>query len=149
MTTPMNELIAQNAPEEIALSGFKRGTEIRVMLRTPSLYALLAANTVPNPLLAVVNRLFASGPKAKDVAAPDVETSRAMQVLARETLAEPTMEELEQNGVRLTDRQMLEIALYATRGAEALAAFRGNIGLRAGGDEPNVPDAAEPAAASD
>lgn len=149
MTTHMNDIAAQAAPEEIRLSGFKSGTEISVKLRTPSLYALLAENAVPNPLLSAVNRLFVSGPQPGDVERPDAEFARALMAIAREALAEPTMDELGKNGVQLTDRQLLEIAVYATRGPAALAAFRGGISSAARRNEPNLSDAAEPLAASD
>lgn len=149
MTTPILEIAAQAAPEEVTLSGFRAGTEICVELRAPSFYALLAANAVPNPLLPVVNQLFMSGPQAKDVESPNPELAKAMMVIARESLKQPTMDELEENGVQLTDRQLLEIAVYASRGPAALAAFRGGIRMRAGRNEPDLSDAAEPTAAPD
>lgn len=149
MLTDMQEIVAQAAPDEITISGFKGGCTITVQVHTPSLYALLAANALPNPLIPTINRLFAKAPESRDVTAPDAQLAAAMQVIARETLISPSLAELEENGVQLTDRQLLEICLYATRGPAALAAFRGRIGQNAGGDEPDVQNAAEQTSAPD
>lgn len=129
MITQMQDIVAQAAPEEVTLSGFKPNTEITVLLHSPSLYALIAENALPNPLLPVVNKLFSDGPQAQDVSAPDAEFARALRVIARETLVTPTISELDEAGVQLTDRQLLEISVYATRGPATLAAFRS--GMRA------------------
>lgn len=149
MLTDMKEILAQAAPDEITISGFKGGCTITVQVHTPSIYAMLAANALPNPLIPTINRLFAKAPQSSDVTAPDAQLAAAMQVIARETLLSPSLSELEENGVQLTDRQLLEICLYATRGPAALAAFRGRIGQDAGGNDPNLQNAAEPAAAPD
>ena len=149
MITQMQDIVAQAAPEEVTLSGFKPNTEITVLLRSPSLYALLAENALPNPLLPVVNKLFSDGPQAQDVAGPDAEFARALRVIARETLVQPKLSELEAAGVQLTDRQLLEISVYATRGPAALAAFRAGMrtaasangaSLRGGAKQPVAPE---------
>lgn len=129
MITQMQDIVAQAAPEEVTLSGFKPNAEITVLMHVPSLYALIAENALPNPLLPVVNKLFSDGPQAQDVSGPDAEFARALRVIARETLVQPSLSELEAAGVQLTDRQLLEISMFATRGPAALAAFR--AGMRA------------------
>lgn len=149
MLTSINDICAQAAPEEVTISGFKAGTEITVALRAPSLYALLAENALPNPLLPVINRLFQTGPQPQDVTDAGADFAKALRAIARETLCQPTLDELDENGVQLTDRQLLEISVYATRGPAALATFRRSLRTAAAADEPHVQNAAEPAAASD
>lgn len=149
MITSMQEIIAQAQPEEVTISGFHSGTELTVELRTPSLYALLAENALPNPLLPVVRKLFRDGPKPQDVADPDAEFANALRTIARETLVKPSLAELNENGVQLTDCQLLEICIYATRGPASLAIFREGVSTAAAANEPRVSHAAEPAAAPD
>lgn len=147
MITSIQQICAQAAPEEVTLSGFKHDQEITVALHTPSLYALLAENALPNPLLPVVKKLFQEGPQAQNVAEPDAGFANALRTIARETLVQPSFAELEESGVQLTDRQLLEICVYATRGPAGLAIFREGIRAAAAADEPHVQHAAEPSAA--
>lgn len=142
--TPFETLLtlAPTQPEELTLSGWYGGKPVTVRVKRPNFYHLLARGAVPNPLIPVVQKLFVHGFDAHDVAAADGEFARALLTVAEETLAEPTMDQLREAGIELTDDQLLEIMIYATSGARALAAFR--RALRAGNSKP-VADVQSPA----
>lgn len=134
--TPFETLLtlAPTQPEELTISGWYGGEPVTVRVKRPNFYHLLARGAVPNPLIPVVQKMFVHGLDVHDVAGADGEFARALLVIAEETLAEPTMEQLRDAGIELTDDQLLEIMIYATSGARALAAFR--RALRAGTGKP-------------
>lgn len=146
--TPFETLlsIAPTQPEELELPGWYGGEPVTVRVKRPNFYHLLARDCVPNPLIPTVQKLFVHGFDAHDVAAATPEFARALLAIAEETLVEPTLAQLSEAGVELTDDQLLELMIYATCGARALAAFRRALRPDAGAAEPAVLDPAVGAA---
>lgn len=147
--TPLETLLAAapTQPEEIELPGWYGGEAITVRVKRPNFYHLLARDCVPNPLIPVVQKMFVHGFDAGDVASATPEFARALLTIAGETLVEPTLTQLTEAGAELTDDQLLELMIYATCGARALAAFRRALRPDAGASGADVLDPAVGAAA--
>jgi len=119
---------------EVELSGWTDDEPFRCVLRRPSMHQMVAAGIVPNPLIPTVERLFtATVPKELT---PDErqQESEALIAIARATLREPSMAQLEEAGIQLTDNQILEIYAFAITGAKGLSSFRRGTRGGAGGD---------------
>lgn len=122
MVTSIKEMARAGGAEEVTLSGWN-GEDITVKLRRPSLYAMAAAGKIPNPLLGVADGLFMMNATTITKARFD-ETAKMMELIAREALVEPTLDEITAAGLTLTDSQYLEIYSYVIRGAKNLERFR-------------------------
>lgn len=94
--------------------------------RRPSLLQMAAAGHIPNPLLPAAQALFEEDDGALEKLPLD-QQGRVLVEIARAALAEPTLEQLEQAGVQLTDEQLLALYVYAMGGAAALEPFRQKV----------------------
>ena len=129
------EDIKKSLDLEVELSGWTEDEPFRCVLRRPSMHQMVAGGTVPNPLIPTVERLFtATVPKEMT---PDEQKreSEALIAIARATLREPSVAQLEEAGIQLTDNQIMEIYAFAITGAKGLDSFRGGARGRAGGNE--------------
>lgn len=144
--TPLETLLemAPTQPEELALSGWRPGTEISVRVKKPNFYTLLANNAIPNPLLPEMQKLFVRRQVAEEHAKGTQDFAKALIHIAKACLVEPSYAQLEEAGVELTDDQLLEICMYATLGPELLRTFRSGTRDRAGEHGAPVPSAPEP-----
>lgn len=127
------EEIKKNLDVEAELSGWTE-EPFRCILRRPSMHQMVAAGTVPNPLIPTVERLFtATVPKEMT---PDEQRreSEALLAIARATLKEPSAAQLEEAGVLLTDQQIMEIYAFAVAGPKGLSSFRRGARGGAGDD---------------
>jgi len=139
--TDIFEAAGRYGAREVHLPGWEREAEFVCRLRRPGLVNMAeAAGFVPNPLLSAIEELFfPAGARAK--LPPDLE-ARALHEIARYALVEPTMEQLSEAGLTLTDEQYLAIYAFALKGAEGLARFRESVRGQPFGDGDGVPCAA-------
>lgn len=122
MVTDLKTMLVMNGPKEVKLSGWN-DDEITVKLRRPSLYEMAASGRIPNPLLGVADALFMGN--AQNIGKASLEdTAKTLRIMAKAALVEPTMAELEENGIELTDRQYNEIYAFIIGGAAQLEKFR-------------------------
>lgn len=99
--------------QEVELPGFGDGKPWKPKLKRLSLLGLARSGKIPNELLSAVTELYQYG----TVKTPDLKlAAETMYLIAGEALAEPTLTQLEEAGVPLTDEQLAAIYLYA-RGA--------------------------------
>jgi hypothetical protein len=75
--------------------------------------------------LSAVEELFF--PAGKQVKLPPDQQAKALQAIARYALVSPTLDELNEAGLELTDEQYLAIYAFALKGAEGLARFRSGL----------------------
>ena len=102
--------------QEVELPGFGDGKPWKPKLKRLSLLGLARNGKIPNELLSAVTELYQYG----TVKTPDLKlAAETMYLIAGEALAEPTLTQLEEAGVPLTDEQLAAIYLYARRGVEA------------------------------
>lgn len=143
----LDAILAEGAaePELLELPGWKKGSRIQVRVKRPSLYALLAADAVPNPLIPEMEKLFIVHDRG-DAAENSREYAAALLEIAKLTLVEPTYDALAEAGVVLTDDQLSDISLYATEGMDWLLSFRARARAGAGKHGDAVQRTAQPAA---
>lgn len=133
MVTSIDEIKKATAPEEVVLSGWGNGTEFYCRLKRPTFYAIAAGGQVPNPLLSTMEGLFTAALKTGET--DKQKEAQCLMHIARCAMVEPSFAELENNGIALTDRQLLEIYAYALQGVSGLRSFRRNVGGGAADDE--------------
>lgn len=92
-------------------------------LKRPSLLGLVASGKVPNPLLNAAYILFNGPQTGKDVISLN-EKHELLTIIAKESLVEPTYDQLQEIGLELTDTQLTQIWNYSQVGVNALVSFR-------------------------
>ena len=126
----ITEVLQQAGPQRVTISGWN-GKPVEVKLRRPSMIEMMVDGQIPNPLLSTVGKLFQAQP-AELAKLGEVEQARAMHCIAQAALVEPTMAQLKEAGVSLTDDQYMQIYAYVLGGAAALERFRLIGGAAAG-----------------
>ncbi len=121
--TDIQEAARRYGARTYALPGWGPEGDFVCRLRRPGLVNMAeAAGFVPNPLLAAVEELFF--PSGRQVKLPPDQQAKALHAIARYALVEPTLDELKQAGLELSDDQYLAIYAFALKGAEGLSRFR-------------------------
>lgn len=141
MITNFEELKSRYGVREYALPGWDADSDFVCKLKRPSLVDMTAAvGFVPNPLMGTVADLFM--PTAKKLEKMDPEKqAKAMQLMAKFALQEPTYDQLTEAGIALTDEQYNAIYAFALGGAAALDRFRQLNRREPGGNGAAVSDA--------
>ena len=122
---------------ECALPGWDEETDFVLKLRRPGLVSMVnAAGFIPNPLLAAVEEMFF--PVGNAARLPSDQQAKALYAIARYAMVEPTMDELTDAGLELTDEQYLAIYAFALKGASGLARFRQELRGKSIGDGTDV-----------
>lgn len=123
MATKIEDIKGKDV-QEVALPGFVPEEPFVVRLRRPSLLLLAREGKIPNALLGAAAKLFGEGLNSGKTGPAFKEMGEAMVYLAKASLVEPTYEELEKAGIRLTDAQLTDIYLYTQKGVQNLDLFR-------------------------
>ena len=111
--------------QEVALTGFVPGEPFIVKLRRPSLMRLAQEGEIPNQLLGSAAKLFSDGAtRLMKEGEGFKELSRAVLLLAKAALVEPSYDDLQAAGIELTDAQLMDIYLYTQQGVRVLDGFR-------------------------
>lgn len=117
---PLADAVARSAEQYVELPGWGDGKPWRAKLRRVSLMNLAMQGAIPNPLMAAVQSLYTTGTTGADLKT----SAETMRLMADAVLVEPTLTQLDEAGVVLTDMQLTALYLYGQRGPEALAPFR-------------------------
>lgn len=118
---------------------------IEVRARRPGLYNMASMGFVPNPLLGAMQAMF-SGSTAQINAVDAKKQGECLTAIARYALVEPTMAQITEAGLELTDQQLLELYQFALAGPVRYAAFRAAADGAAAANGAEVPGAPERAA---
>lgn len=122
--TSIEDIVKANAPKIVELPPFPDGTPFAAKLRRPSMLMLMKSGRIPNRLIETASGLFA-GKKPKQSENIDfTELVPMMEAVCEASLVEPTVKQLRENDVQLTDAQMNAIFAYSQKGAEGLEQFR-------------------------
>lgn len=112
----------------VRLPDFAEGQEFYARLKRPSLLRMVQNGVIPNELLTKTNELFVNS----DTLESDVDNERLMfdmmqifEVVADATMIEPTYQELKDNGIELTDQQLMFLFSYSQQGVNTMSNFRG------------------------
>lgn len=106
--------------QEVELPGWNEEPFV-CKLRRPSLLALAKSGKIPNQLLACANELFSKGSAEK---AKLNELYEVLKIVAEASLVEPTLDEIFEANLELTDVQLMSIFNYSQIGIKGLARFR-------------------------
>lgn len=118
---------------------------IEVRARRPGLYNMASMGFIPNPLLGAMQAMF-SGSTAQINAVDAKKQGECLTAIARYALVEPTMAQITEAGLELTDQQLLELYQFALAGPVRYAAFRAAADGAAAANGAKVPGAPERAA---
>ncbi|MEY7998604.1 hypothetical protein AB8U03_00060 [Clostridium sp. Mt-5] len=118
--TSLEELKKQYT-EVIELRPFAGEKSIHVRVKRLSILGLCQEGEIPNQLLGVARKLFYQ----EDIQKVDLkEYGNIIDIICKNTLIEPSIEQLKEAGLKLTDEQKLELWAYSQLGVEGLKSFR-------------------------
>lgn len=118
--TSMEELKNQST-EIIGLQPFAGEKLIHVRVQRLSILGLCQGGEIPNQLLGVARKLFYQ----EDIQKIDLkEYGKVIDIICENTLVDPSMAQLKEANLKLTDEQKFELWAYSQRGVEGLKSFR-------------------------
>lgn len=90
-------------------------------VKRPSMLGLASKNKIPNGLLGAAQKVFTS---RVDDKVDMTEIFEVTRVIAEDALVEPTLKQIEDAGLELTDEQLTALLNYSQSGMKALERFR-------------------------
>ena len=123
--TTIYDLQEYSRGQIVKLPDFAEGQPFVARMRRPSLLVMAKKGKIPNKLLATATDLF-NGGDSHNANTDSIlsDTYDVCEAIAEAALVEPTMEEIKNAGLELSDNQLIAIFNYAQRGIEALNNFR-------------------------
>lgn len=123
--TPIDVLRKFAEGEEVELPAFSENVPFVAKLRRPSMLVLCRSGKIPNQLLKSASTLFAGNtPKALERENGMQDMLAVIDVICEASFVSPTWKELKDNGIELTDEQMMAVFSYSQQGIKALEQFR-------------------------
>lgn len=109
----------------VRLPDFAEGQPFVARMRRPSLLIMAKSGKIPNRLLSTATNLFNGGnDKNANTDSLLSDTYDVCEAIAEAALVEPTLSDIKNSGIELSDNQLIAIFNYAQRGIEALDNFR-------------------------
>lgn len=110
----------------VEMPPFAEGQPLIARLKRPSILGMAKQGKIPNTLLVKANELFLQNGAGLDAEEEDTmkQLYDVLDLIAKETLVEPTYEEIKSVGLELTDEQMMFLFNYSQQGVKALESFR-------------------------
>ena len=110
----------------VELPPFSEDQPFIARIKRPSLSSMVKSGKIPNSLLVKTNELFSNSEDLFDVDNKSMlsEMYDIMELIVKETLIEPSYEEIKEAGVELTDDQIMFLFNYGQQGVKALESFR-------------------------
>lgn len=128
MVTKIEDLKKYAEGVEVGIPGFDAGEVITFKLKRPSLIDMARNGKIPNPLMDTAVKLFKDGLSDANSKLKGQDDFRdfgdVIRCVVMASMVSPTWEELEQNGITLTDAQLMYIYNYTVTGVDALKDFR-------------------------
>lgn len=123
--TSIDSLKQQSAGEIVQLPGFVEGEDFIARMRRPSLLAMVKKGKIPNSLLNEATELFSNGTSTvgRDDSSLE-EMMNVVEIICEASLIEPSWKEIQDNGIELTDEQLMAIFSYSQRGIAGVRQFR-------------------------
>lgn len=124
--TSLTDLQNYSVGSIVRLPDFAEGQPFVARLRRPSMLVLAKQGKIPNSLLTVAGELFSSGSKSLDADNEQMlgQMYDIMHIICESALIQPSLKEIEDAGVFLSDDQMMAIFNYSQAGIRALESFR-------------------------
>lgn len=124
--TSFTDLQQYAAGTIVRFPDFAEGQPFIARVRRPSMLILAKQNKIPNSLLAAAGSLFAKGGAGMNTG--DVNMLKDVydicKIICEASLVQPTLKEIEEAGVELSDDQLMAIFNYTQTGVKALESFR-------------------------
>lgn len=110
----------------VEMPPFAEGQPLIARLKRPSILGMAKQGKIPNTLLVKANELFLQNGAGLDAEEEDTmkQLYDVLDLIAKETLVEPTYEEFKSVGLELTDEQMMFLFNYSQQGVKTLESFR-------------------------
>lgn len=110
----------------IELPQFAEGMPFVARLRRPSMLFLAKTGQIPNTLLAKAGQLFNGGGASLDTDDVNMlsDVYDIVMVILKASLVSPTIDEIHDAGIELSDDQIMAIFNYTQGGVKALEQFR-------------------------
>ena len=126
--TTFNVLKGYGRGQVVEFPPFAEGQPLIARVRRPSVLALAKGGRIPNSLMSDATSLFMGTANAKGANAPSSELlssiASLVEIIAEESLIEPTYKEIKEAGLDLTDDQMMFLFNYTQQGVKELGSFR-------------------------
>lgn len=125
--TTFNQMKKYASDNIVEFPAFSNGEPFIAQVKQVSMMLLAKCGKIPNELISAATELFKSDGKAKDETS-QIEAMGKMYdlclVMAEACLVSPTLKEIQDSGIQLTDEQMTAIFNYTQKGVKALKSFR-------------------------
>lgn len=110
----------------VELPSFAEGMPFVARLRRPSMLFLAKTGQIPNTLLAKAGQLFNGGGASLDFDDSNMlsDVYDIVMVIVKASLVSPTIDEIHDAGLELSDDQIMAIFNYTQGGIKALEQFR-------------------------
>ncbi|WP_406547895.1 hypothetical protein ACI7YV_15990 [Clostridium ljungdahlii] len=115
------EELKNMSTEIIELSPFSGNKPFYARVKRLSILGLCQSGQIPNQLLGVARRLFYQD-KIDQINIK--EYGKVIDIICENTLVEPSMKQLKEINLELTDTQRFELWAYSQQGVEGLKSFR-------------------------
>ena len=129
--TPMNitslaDLQSYAKGTVVRFPDFAEGQPFVARVRRPSMLVLAKQGKIPNSLLAAAGELFSKGGAGMDADNENMlsDVYDICKIICSASLVEPTMDDIENAGIELSDDQLMAIFNYTQNGVKALEPFR-------------------------
>ncbi|KEH98251.1 hypothetical protein [Clostridium massiliodielmoense] len=119
--TSIEELKRMALPDIIELPPFKEEIPFVAKVKRVSLLNLVQKGVIPNALLSAAEELFYGKESSKGVDMQQM--SKVMAIMAESTLVEPSIKDLKQVNLELTDEQLITLFNYSQQGLKGLSTF--------------------------
>ena len=123
--TSIEEILAYKDGVIIELPGCVPDKPFFARVKRPSLMALASSGKIPNSLMSQATDIFAKGANAMVGTNSTVikDVYDVVKIVCSAALVEPSMKQLNDNGIELTDEQLMAIFSYTQEGIKALERF--------------------------
>lgn len=110
----------------VELPAFAVGQPFIVRMKRPSMFVLAKTGKIPNHLLKSANELFVKGGGSANIHDEKMfeKMYELFEVIADASLISPTLTEIKNAGIELSDDQIMAIYKYSQEGVKALDSFR-------------------------
>ena len=124
--TSLRELETYKDGKIIELPPFAEGQPFVAKIKRPSMLALVKEGKIPNSLLTSANSIFQNGVGSYDSEDKEAlkELFDVIDIICDASLVEPTLQDIKDIGLSLTDEQMMFLFSYTQNGVKALDSFR-------------------------
>ena len=124
--TTISELQTYAQGTVVRFPDFGDGQPFVARVRRPSMLVLAKQGKIPNSLLTAAGELFSKGGGAMDADNENMlgNMYNIMDIIATAALIQPSMQDIKNAGIELSDDQMMAIFNYSQTGVKALESFR-------------------------